>query len=262
MELPTLTAPYAGEPLTMYLSASYVAIGAVLLTDRKNVQTPIYYVSRTLSDPETRYSMLEKLVLALVYAARRLRIYFQGHPINVLTGYKLKNVLSKPELSGRWAKWAIELGEHAIEYKPRPTIKGQVLGDFVTEVPQHKEKECWIEQQPQAPPEQGQIWSLFTDGASSTYVDSMLIAGQINGTYEAKNDSMASYASQAKDLMLQFSSCKVIHIKRSENKSADALSKLASTNFEHFAKDIHIEILDRPFVPQHQVLVIQTGVES
>ncbi|XP_076928851.1 uncharacterized protein LOC143592965 [Bidens hawaiensis] len=67
---------------------------------------------------------------------------------------------------------------------------------------------------------------------------------------------------QEKDLMLQFSSCKVIHIKRSENKSADALSKLASTNFEHFAKDIHIEILDRLHVPQHQVLVIQTGVES
>ncbi|XP_076922878.1 uncharacterized protein LOC143584801 [Bidens hawaiensis] len=72
---------------------------------------------------------------------------------------------------------------------------------------------------------------------------------------------MASYLSQAKDLILQFPSCKVIHIKRSENKSADALSKLASTNFEHFAKDIRIEVLDHPSVPQHQVLVIQTGVE-
>ncbi|XP_076935880.1 uncharacterized protein LOC143602758 [Bidens hawaiensis] len=90
----------------------------------------------------------------------------------------------------------------------------------------------------------------------------MLIAGQINGTYKAKNDVMASDVSQAKDLMLQFSSCKVIHIKGSENKSADALSKLASTNFKHFAKDIRIEILDRTSVPQHQVLVIQTGVES
>ncbi|XP_076912383.1 uncharacterized protein LOC143570672 [Bidens hawaiensis] len=112
--------------------------------------------------------MLEKLVLALVYAAQRLRIYFQGHPINVLTGYKLKNVLSKPELSGRLAKWAIELGEHAIEYKPRPAFKGQVLADFVIEVPRHKEKECLIEQQPKVPLESGQIWSLFTDGASSS----------------------------------------------------------------------------------------------
>ncbi|XP_076894668.1 uncharacterized protein LOC143547035 [Bidens hawaiensis] len=77
-----------------------------------------------------------------------------------------------------------------------------------------------------------------------------------------KNDAMASYLSQAKDLILQFFSCKVIHIKRSENKSADALSKLASKNFEHFAKDIRVEVLDRPSIPQKQVLVIQTGVES
>ncbi|XP_076893230.1 uncharacterized protein LOC143545187 [Bidens hawaiensis] len=233
-----------GRNLEVYMDdLQSIAIGAVLLTDRKNVQKPIYYISKTLTDPETRYSMLEKLVLALVYASSRLRRYLQGHPINVLTGYKLKNVLKKPELSGRLAKWAIELGEHAIEYKPRPAIKGQVLQDFVTEVPQHKEQEFLVEQQPQVPPEQGQIWSLFMDAESSrqgsgaglrvvnteghefTYaiklefkstnneaeyeaflaglwiaiklgvkhleerVDSMLIAGQINGTYEAKNDA-------------------------------------------------------------------------
>ncbi|XP_076923272.1 uncharacterized protein LOC143585344 [Bidens hawaiensis] len=224
--------------------------------------------------------MLEKLVLALVYAARRLRRYFQGHPINVLTGYKLKNVLSKPELSRRLAKWAIKLGEHSIEYKPRPTIKGQVLADFVTEVPQHKEQECLIEQQLQAPPEQGQVWSLFTDGASSsegagaglrlvnpeghefTYAIKLDFKRQINGTYETKNDVMASYLSQVKVLICQFSFFNVIHIKRSENKSADALSKLASMNFEHFAKDIRVEVLDHLSVPQNQVLIIQTGVES
>ncbi|XP_076897194.1 uncharacterized protein LOC143550435 [Bidens hawaiensis] len=90
----------------------------------------------------------------------------------------------------------------------------------------------------------------------------MLIAGQINGTYETKNDVMAFYLSQAKVLIRQFSSFNIVHIKRSENKSADALSKLASTNFEHFAKDIRVEVLDHPSVPQNQVLVIQTGVES
>ncbi|XP_076959920.1 uncharacterized protein LOC143636132 [Bidens hawaiensis] len=73
---------------------------------------------------------------------------------------------------------------------------------------------------------------------------------------------MASYLSQARVLIHQFSSFNIIHIKRSENKLGDALSKLASTNFEHFAKDIRVEVLDHPSVPQNQVLVIQTGVES
>ncbi|XP_076900748.1 uncharacterized protein LOC143554987 [Bidens hawaiensis] len=90
----------------------------------------------------------------------------------------------------------------------------------------------------------------------------MLIAGQINGTYEAKNDVMDSYLSKEKDLIRQLSSFNIVHIKRSENKSADDLSKLASTNFEHFAKDIRVEVLEHPSVPQNQVLVIQTGVES
>ncbi|XP_076913623.1 uncharacterized protein LOC143572317 [Bidens hawaiensis] len=73
---------------------------------------------------------------------------------------------------------------------------------------------------------------------------------------------MASYLSQAKDLIQQFSSFNIFHIKRSENKSADALSNLASKNFENFAKDIRVEVLDHPSVPQNQVLVILTGVES
>ncbi|XP_076890929.1 uncharacterized protein LOC143542154 [Bidens hawaiensis] len=298
MKLPTLTAPPEGEPLILYLSALDIAIGAVLLTDRKSIQTPIYYVSRMLADAETRYSMLEKLVLALVYAARRLKRYFQGHPIQVLTDYKLKNVLAKPELSGRLAKWAIELGEHSIEYKPRPAIKGQVLADFVTEVPTGKVQKCLFKQQPPIPSDESQQWTLFTDGASSgegsgaglklinpdgqdfTYaiklnfkstnneaeyeaflaglwiakklgvkflearVDFMLIAGQVSGTYEAKNDVMASYLSQAKDLMQQFTSCKVVHIKRSENRPADALSKFASTSFEHMGRDVRIEVLN------------------
>ncbi|XP_076951274.1 uncharacterized protein LOC143624545 [Bidens hawaiensis] len=73
---------------------------------------------------------------------------------------------------------------------------------------------------------------------------------------------MASYLTQEKDLIRQFSSFNIIHIKRSENKSANALSNLASTTFKHFAKDIRVEVLDHPSVPQSQVLVIQTGVES
>ncbi|XP_076909572.1 uncharacterized protein LOC143566891 [Bidens hawaiensis] len=73
---------------------------------------------------------------------------------------------------------------------------------------------------------------------------------------------MASYLSQAKDLMQQFTSCKVVHIKRSENRNADALSKLASTSFEHMGRDVRIEVSDTQSVTQHQVLVIQTGTSS
>ena len=66
---------------------------------------------------------MEKLILALVIAARKLRPYFQAHTIEVPTEYPMKQVLHKPETSGRQMKWAIELSEFDIRYRPKTAIK-------------------------------------------------------------------------------------------------------------------------------------------
>jgi hypothetical protein len=71
-----------------------------------------------------------------VYAARRLRWYFQAHPVKVLTEQPIQQVLRKPEVLGRLAKWAIELGEHTIEYCPRTSVKSQILADSLAELPE------------------------------------------------------------------------------------------------------------------------------
>ena len=57
------------------------AVSAVLFREKGNKQLQIFYVSKALLDAETRYSPLEKLALALIVAARKLRPYFQAHPI-------------------------------------------------------------------------------------------------------------------------------------------------------------------------------------
>ncbi|KAI5351522.1 hypothetical protein L3X38_004413 [Prunus dulcis] len=77
---------------------------------------------------------LEQLALALVVSARRLRPYFQAHGIKVLTNQPLRQVLQKPEISGRLIKWAIELGEFDIQFVPRPAEKGQAVADFISEL--------------------------------------------------------------------------------------------------------------------------------
>ena len=71
MQAPMLTAPEPGEDLFMYLSVSEHVVSAVLLRDRG-----VYYISKTLVDVEMRYLPLEKLVLALVHATRKLPQYF------------------------------------------------------------------------------------------------------------------------------------------------------------------------------------------
>ena len=61
----------------------------------------------------------------------------------VLTDQPLRNILHKPDLTGRMLQWAIELSEYGIEFQPRLSMKGQVMADFVLEYPQrptqHKE---------------------------------------------------------------------------------------------------------------------------
>ncbi|XP_074342668.1 uncharacterized protein LOC141680303 [Apium graveolens] len=76
---------------------------------------------------------MEKLVYALILASRKLRPYLQAHRIEVRTAYQLRQVLHKPESSGRMLKWAVELGQFDLEYMPRMSIKGQALADFLLE---------------------------------------------------------------------------------------------------------------------------------
>ncbi|KAM1163350.1 hypothetical protein ACFX2B_002199 [Malus domestica] len=64
-----------------------------------NVERPIYYVSKALQDVETRYSNIEKLALALVMSARKLRPYFQAHSIIVLTNHPLRQILQSLDTS-------------------------------------------------------------------------------------------------------------------------------------------------------------------
>ena len=102
-------------------------------------------------------------------ASRKLRPYFQAHPITVLTDQPLRQVLQKPEAAGRLLKWIVELGYFDISYFPRAAIKGQALADFIakftelTDGEQNKELEK-PESQNQPP-----SWKLFTDGSSNEH---------------------------------------------------------------------------------------------
>lgn len=99
--LPLLHTPKIYEKLYLYLAVFEIAVSGVLVRKEQGTQFPVYYVSRTLGDAETRYPHLEKLALALISTSLKLKLYFQCHPICVLTTYPLRNVLHKLELSGR-----------------------------------------------------------------------------------------------------------------------------------------------------------------
>ena len=74
-----LSWPELREDLYMYLAISDHAVISVLIWQHKGIQRPIHYLSKTLVDVETQYLPLEKMVLALVHATRKLPHYCQAH---------------------------------------------------------------------------------------------------------------------------------------------------------------------------------------
>ncbi|XP_068504433.1 uncharacterized protein [Phaseolus vulgaris] len=153
-----LCKPRAGEPLRLYFVVTEWAISFVLVQEQDQVQRPIYFVSKALQGPETRYQLLEKAALAVVFSARRLRHYFHSFTVVVMTDLPIQKVLQKPDVAGRMLRWAVELSEFDIVYEPRGSIKGQVYADFVAELtPGGVTQEV----------ELGSQWMLSIDGSSN-----------------------------------------------------------------------------------------------
>src|ERR1051325_2715217 len=131
---PVLIRPKEGSQLTLYLAVTDGAISSVLVQDTEEGERPVYFVSKVLKGAEVRYQKIEKLALALVTTARKLRNYFLVHPVQVKTNSPLKKVFKKPHLAGRMVSWALELSEYEISFSPRTSIKSQSLADFMVEL--------------------------------------------------------------------------------------------------------------------------------
>ena len=102
---------------------------------------------------------MEKLAFRLITAARKLKPYFQAHTIVVLTDQPLKRAMSSPEAAGGMALWAIERSEFDVQYRPRTTIKGQIVVDIIAEYTQPEDKGA----------EGQKLWSIHTDGSSNQH---------------------------------------------------------------------------------------------
>ena len=130
---PIMSSPEADEVLFAYIAVAPHAVSLVLIQTDEGIQRLVYYVSKSLHEIEVRYLPLEKAILVVVHAMRKLPYYFQAHTIVVLTQLLLKSVLQNANYMGRIAKWNTILGAFDIKYMPRTSVKGQVLADLIAE---------------------------------------------------------------------------------------------------------------------------------
>ncbi|XP_074374076.1 uncharacterized protein LOC141714456 [Apium graveolens] len=201
VQSPLLAKPDLNETLYLYLAVSENSLSAVLVKEELRIQNLIYYVSKILHGAELNYLTIEKFALALVMTSRKLRPYFQAHKIELLINQPLRNIIHSPKASVRLIKWAIELGEFDIKYKPQMEIKAQALADFVVE----SEYEALITGL-------GLAGTLRVKNLK-VYGDSKLVVSQVKGEFEARDETMAMYVRLVRDVMTQFDECHIIDIK-------------------------------------------------
>ncbi|GKA15944.1 reverse transcriptase domain-containing protein [Tanacetum coccineum] len=140
-----------------------------LIMSLPSLTPPFPEETLTLNEAERNYSPLETLSLSLVNMTRRLRRYFEAHPVKVITDQPIKNILNRTEASGKLAKYAVEIGTYKISFIPRNAVKGQVLADFLSDAPDGEREEEYF-RSPEVSPgiDDTEAWTLYTDGAASS----------------------------------------------------------------------------------------------
>ncbi|XP_074322718.1 uncharacterized protein LOC141659690 [Apium graveolens] len=249
---PMLTKPEDGETLILYLAVSEYSVSAVLVKEEASYQWPVYYVSKRLLDAETRYTNMEKLVYTLILAARKLRPYFQAHRIEVRTAYPLRQILHKPESSGRMLKWAIELGGSGagiilITPEGHRLMSAIHLKFYATN--NDAEYEALI----------NGLKLALEVGAVNLIVrsDSELVVNQVNGGFQARGPRTKLYMRCARRLLGKFSSAKLESVPREENSNADALAKMGSQMDIVQLGQIPLGIQKVPSIPEVEVCQMQ-----
>ena len=73
---PIMSSPEMNEVLFAYIAVAPYAVSLVLIRVDSGIQRPVYYVSKSLHEAEIHYLPLEKAILSIVHATRKLPHYF------------------------------------------------------------------------------------------------------------------------------------------------------------------------------------------
>ena len=114
-----MSRPEVDKVLFAYIVMASYAVSLVHVRVDSGVQMLAYYVRKSLHETEVRYLSLEKAILAVVHATRKLSHYFQSHTIVILTQLPLKSLLWSVDYTGRIAKCGTILGAFDIKNNPR-----------------------------------------------------------------------------------------------------------------------------------------------
>ena len=124
---PVLASPLPNEPMLLYIAATNRVVSVAIVVEReedgKTMQRPVYYLSEVISLSKQNYPHYQKMAYGVYLAVKKLKHYFQEHPITVVCEAPISEIIGCKDATGRIAKWAIELSPYTPHYERRDAIK-------------------------------------------------------------------------------------------------------------------------------------------
>ncbi|KAF8117434.1 hypothetical protein N665_0010s0011 [Sinapis alba] len=138
------------------------AVSSVLIKEDRGEHEPIFYTSKGMMDAKTQYSKLEKMALAVITSALKLKPYFQSHSIVILTNHPLRTQKTRHHIAKRDNELEQDLqllnDNWIMHVDGFSSLKGS--GDF----------------------------DLQRRSRLHAYCDSQLVVNQFSGIYDPKNE--------------------------------------------------------------------------
>ncbi|XP_073360084.1 uncharacterized protein [Aegilops tauschii subsp. strangulata] len=260
---PILAASINKEPMLLYIAANNKVVIVAVVVERKEagkeypVQRPVYYVREVLTESKLRYPHWQKLVFSVFMASRKLKHYFQEHPITMVSSSHLGDIIQNREAIGRVAKWAMELGLHHLKYVPQVAMKSQALVDFIKDWTENykfprKSQIIHIGRSTSSVPAEyeallhGLRMAKEMNLSKVRYLGgSDLVAQQVSGTSDSNDPLMAAYRHAVTVIAGHFKGYQVDHIDCRLNEDADALSHLGSQR-KPVPPNVFLDVLHNP----------------
>ncbi|RVW63872.1 Retrovirus-related Pol polyprotein from transposon 17.6 [Vitis vinifera] len=259
---PVLAPPTPGRPLLLYLSVSDVALGCMLAQlDDSGKDRAIYYLSKRMLDYETRYVMIERYCLALVWANRRLRHYMTEYSVHLISRLDpLRYLFDRPALVGCLMRWLVLLTEFDIHYVTQKSIRGSVVANHLASLPVSDARaidDDFLDEDVAAVTSLSG-WRMYFDGAANhsgygigvllisltvitfqicsfwhSRIDilprtTLLSMRLIQGEWKTRDVKLKPYHAYLELLVGRFDDLRYTHLPRAQNQFADALATLAS----------------------------------
>ena len=139
--VPIIWTPDWNNDYEIMCDANDYAMGAVLGQRTEKIFKAIYYARKTFNEAQENYTIIEKEILAMVFACEKFKPYILGSHVIIHTDHAaIKYLMAKKEAKPRLIRWVLQIQEFDQEIKYKKG-RDNVIADHLSRLEKTSKKE-------------------------------------------------------------------------------------------------------------------------